>query len=104
MAARSVSYWTTTAQEECGDGGSSPRSSRLFFSADHALDRSRMHINAKFLLDQLRQVARPDRLARRKLCSEKGQLFGLDLVWTAGASLLGHQPRNAASSKSALAW
>ena len=29
------------------------------------------------------------------MCSEKGQLFGLDLVWAAGPSLLGHKPRNA---------
>ena len=42
-----------------------------------------------------RQLACPDRLTRNKLCPEKRQDLALDLMRTAGATLLGHQPRDA---------
>ena len=54
-----------------------------------------MHIDAEFLLNQLRQFTRPDWLAGRELCDEKRQHLALNLVWTVWASLLRHQARNA---------
>ena len=39
-------------------------SSQRFFCTDRALDRSRMDLQAELTLDQLCQLARPDRLAR----------------------------------------
>src|SRR5208282_2373018 len=71
------------------------RSSRRFFSTDRALDRSWMHINAEFHLNQLRQFTRPDWLARRELRDEKRQHVALNLMWTVWTSLLRHQARNA---------
>src|SRR5271165_1148337 len=93
MAERSVSYWARMA-DECVDSLASDSVMSKFFSTDRAFDRSGMHIEAEFLQQQLRQIVRPDRLAGRKLCSEKSQHVVLNLVRTAGAPLLGYQPRN----------
>src|SRR5580698_1707494 len=72
-----------------------PGSSRRFFSTDRALDRSRMHLQAERVLDQLCQLARPDRLARSQPRLEKGQHLALEFVRAARAPFLGNKPRYA---------
>jgi hypothetical protein len=54
-----------------------------------------MHIEVEPLLDQPRKRASPDRLAGNKLGLEKRQDLVVELVGTARASLLGHQPCDA---------
>jgi len=54
-----------------------------------------MHIDAEFLLNQLRQFTRPDWFARRELCDEKREHVALNFVWTVWTSLLRHQACNA---------
>ena len=63
-----------------------------------------MHIDAEFLLNQLRQLTRPDWLAWRQLCDEKRQHLALNFVRPCGPRLCGTRPAMPASSKSALAW
>src|SRR5208283_2237077 len=71
-------------------------SSRSFFCTDRPFDRSWMDIEAEFLLERLRQLARPYRFARGNLRPEELRNFALDLVRAAGTSLPGHESRNAA--------
>ena len=80
---------------ECVDDLASASVIAAFFSTDRALDRSRMHIDAEFLVNQLRQFARPDWLSRRELCDEKRQHLALNLVRAVWTSLVRHQARNA---------
>ena len=54
-----------------------------------------MHIDAEFLLNQLRQFTRSDWLAWRQLCDEKRPHLALDLVRAVWTSLVWHQARNA---------
>src|SRR5215470_1276761 len=72
-----------------------PALSQSFFSTDDALDRPWMHIEAELFLDQSRQLVCPDRFAGNELSPEKCQYLGPDLVRTAWAALLWHQPRDA---------
>src|SRR5579864_8708764 len=95
MAVRRVSYWATAVDAAVEGFSIAPGVITEFFSTDDALDRPWMHIEAELLLDQSRQLACPDRFARNELCPEKRQYLGLDLVRTARAALLWHQPRDA---------
>jgi hypothetical protein len=54
-----------------------------------------MHIEAELLLDQSRQFAGSDWLARNEPRSKKRQYLALDLVGTARTALLGYQPGDA---------
>jgi len=56
-----------------------------------AFDRSRMHIQAELLANQLGQLACPDRLARNEPGIEKCQNLALDFVRAAGTTLLRNQ-------------
>ena len=104
-AARSVSYCATTLDRCVGELlGSASTLSRSFFSTDGALDRPRMHIEAELLLDQFRQLARPDWLARNKLRLRNASTSPWILCGPRGPRFLGTSPAMPASSKFALAW
>jgi hypothetical protein len=72
-----------------------PALSRRFFSTDGTLNGPWMHIEAELLLDQSRQFACSDWLARNEPRSKKRQDLALDLVGATRTALLGYQPGDA---------
>src|SRR5215469_11448427 len=74
---------------------SRPALLRRFFSTDGTFDRPWMHIEAELLLDQSRQFAGSDWLARNEPRSKKRQYLAVDHVGTARTALLGYQPGDA---------
>jgi len=86
IAERSTSYCAAIA-DETTNGQAPVRAIPPFFYTEGALDRSRMHIETKFLANQLCQFACPNRFSGRELRFEKGQYVALDLVWTTRSTL-----------------
>lgn len=68
---------------------------RRFFYLERSLDCSGMHIEIECLLKQLRQLARSDWFAWRKLSLEESQHLALEFVRPPRSSLPGNQPGNA---------
>src|SRR5205823_7378842 len=63
-----------------------------FFYGDRSLDRPRVYVQAEFLPNQLRQLARSNGLASDEVFLNKLQYWALELVRAAWPPLLRYEP------------